>query len=336
MLFSLHNFWQGIGRGIPRFRLMHRLLGSLALFSCVLVSAASASGAEVTLTWNPNIDPDIAGYNVYWGTSSRSYDFYGDAGNETSCTVTNLEGGRRYFFAATARDLSGNESGFSDEVSIYLPVETTDTETPPASEPVYEGDLVSVSVTVENQATDAETTTVSLYDQTGGVPIGSQSVSVNAGDSTIVSFTWDTAGASPGRHIPKAEASVVPGETDTADNSMPTTITIIEQPAGPVIYVSDITIELRKKGRRYQARAYVTIVDENGTPVKEAEVIGDWNLNGSFLNLASNPTDGQGTAMLDSDKVKAQSGDIFTVTITNVVKDGYTYVQLATETPAIR
>jgi len=100
---------------------------------------------------------------------------------------------------------------------------------------------------------------------------------------------------------------------------------ITVNPAGPTMHVSDITIRLRKMGRNYQATAYVTVVDEFDSPVGGATVAGDWTLNGSYLNTASKPTDSEGKAMLISAKIKAASGNIFTLTITGVAKDGCTY-----------
>ena len=83
-----------------------------------------------------------------------------------------------------------------------------------------EGDLVAVSVTVENQGNRGETFTLSLTDETDAVLIDAQQVSLDAGNSTIVPFDWDTAGSSLGDHNLKAEAEIVPGETDIVDNSM--------------------------------------------------------------------------------------------------------------------
>jgi serine protease len=90
----------------------------------------------------------------------------------------------------------------------------------------FEGDLVSVSVTVANQGTDPETTTVSLTDTTDGELIGSDVVSLNAGNSTTLSFDWDTTGASITAHLLEAQAGVVADETDTADNTMTRTVTV--------------------------------------------------------------------------------------------------------------
>jgi hypothetical protein len=57
----------------------------------------------------------LAGYKVYYGTSSGFYTTVIDAGNVTAYTINNIASGT-YYFAITAYDTSGNESDFSDEV----------------------------------------------------------------------------------------------------------------------------------------------------------------------------------------------------------------------------
>ena len=49
-----------------------------------------------------------------------------NAGNNTSYTITNLEPGRTYYIAATAYDLSGSESGFSQEIPYSVPFVDSD------------------------------------------------------------------------------------------------------------------------------------------------------------------------------------------------------------------
>ncbi|MEW6570533.1 MAG: fibronectin type III domain-containing protein [Nitrospirota bacterium] len=77
----------------------------------------------VTLSWSPPTSnengtrlSDLAGYKVYYGTTSGKYSRSIDVGNVTSYTVYNLADSATYFFAATAYDRSGNESEFSNEV----------------------------------------------------------------------------------------------------------------------------------------------------------------------------------------------------------------------------
>ena len=87
---------------------------------CLLVLAsfpAHGAASALTLAWDPNAEPDLAGYKVYYGTQSGIYDFVLDAGNVTQYTVTDLERDTRYYFAVTAYDASWNESDFSAEVS---------------------------------------------------------------------------------------------------------------------------------------------------------------------------------------------------------------------------
>src|SRR2546426_10470198 len=104
----------------------NRLLASnlcRALFvACALtvlcsLAPALSSAAQVTLAWDPNTEPDLAGYKLYYGTSSGSYQFSVDVGNLTSYTLSGLLEGRIYYFAATAYNSSLDESGFSNEAS---------------------------------------------------------------------------------------------------------------------------------------------------------------------------------------------------------------------------
>lgn len=101
-------------------------LSSLLILSIMLIFTAvlfvqPARAAEVTLAWDANTEPDLAGYKVYWGTASRSYQNNADVGNQTTYTVTGLSEGVTYYFAATAYDIYGNESGYSNEVVYTVP-----------------------------------------------------------------------------------------------------------------------------------------------------------------------------------------------------------------------
>ena len=69
-------------------------------------------------TTNPDGSPlngTLAGYKVYYGTSSGSYSTVIDAGNVTSYDVSGLAAGT-YYFVVTAYDTFGSESPFSNEV----------------------------------------------------------------------------------------------------------------------------------------------------------------------------------------------------------------------------
>ncbi len=94
----------------------------LLVFPLLLVAfAGGARGAQsVTLAWDSNPEPDIAGYRLYYGATSGSYRQYVDT-STTTATVSNLIEGTTYYFAATAFNTAGIESAFSTEVSYLVP-----------------------------------------------------------------------------------------------------------------------------------------------------------------------------------------------------------------------
>jgi hypothetical protein len=87
----------------------------------LLPFTSAAHAAAVTLAWDSNQTLAVAGYRVYYGTTSGHYTNMISVGNKTSYTITNLNTGRTYYFAATAYDYSGNESGFSQEIQYTAP-----------------------------------------------------------------------------------------------------------------------------------------------------------------------------------------------------------------------
>jgi hypothetical protein len=79
--------------------------------------SVTVATADVTLAWNPNSEADLDGYKVYFGTAPGTYSTTMDVGDVTSYTVTGLQVGTLYYFAVTAYDTGGLESGASNEVS---------------------------------------------------------------------------------------------------------------------------------------------------------------------------------------------------------------------------
>jgi len=69
------------------------------------------------LTWSRCTDHDLAGYKVYYGTSTGNYDKSIRAGNQTEYRLENLTNGVRLYIAVSSIDTSGNESDKSKEVS---------------------------------------------------------------------------------------------------------------------------------------------------------------------------------------------------------------------------
>jgi len=89
------------------------------IFSALIASAQYAQGASVTLMWNPNSPAEnVIGYRLYYGTESRNYAFMIDITDETSKKISHLEKGQNYYFAVTAFNAAGEESDFSEEISV--------------------------------------------------------------------------------------------------------------------------------------------------------------------------------------------------------------------------
>jgi len=94
------------------------LVGALLLLP---VFAGVACSATVTVAWDPNPEPTVAGYNMYVGTSSGRYTSSVDVGSSTRCTISSLVEGVTYYLAVTAYDGSGNQSGYSEEIVYTVP-----------------------------------------------------------------------------------------------------------------------------------------------------------------------------------------------------------------------
>ena len=75
-----------------------------------------AYSAQSTLSWDAVSDPAVVGYKLHYGNAPGSYTKSLDTGKTTSLTVSDLTEGQTYYFASTAYDSAGNQSGYSNEV----------------------------------------------------------------------------------------------------------------------------------------------------------------------------------------------------------------------------
>jgi len=178
---------------------------AMALLCTALVFAAavSAAAADVKLAWDPNTDSGLAGYNVYYGTQSRVYSNSVKLGLQTAYTVASLPPGT-YYFAVTAYNTAGLESGYSNEVSTII-VAAADT-TPPSitiTAPTGASTFVTTgaALTVSGTASDnVGVTQVMWSDSAGGSGIAagtaawSASIALSPGANTITVTASDAAG----------------------------------------------------------------------------------------------------------------------------------------------
>jgi hypothetical protein len=93
---------------------MKRILATIALV-LLLVAPAGAATSSVTLAWDVNTEPDLAGYKLYHAaTAGGPYTLAATLATVATWTHTGLADGP-HCWVATAYDTVGNESGYSNE-----------------------------------------------------------------------------------------------------------------------------------------------------------------------------------------------------------------------------
>ena len=130
------------------------LLGCVALWMCPL---SSSYALDVTLAWDANSESDLAGYVIYYDIDSGD-PYYGEGASDgdspidvpldldedpdpdvVQFTLYDLPEGT-YFFAVTAYNEEGLESGYSNEVST-----SPDEQSTPVDEDGTPAHMVSTS-----------------------------------------------------------------------------------------------------------------------------------------------------------------------------------------------
>jgi hypothetical protein len=184
------------------------VLGFIFRSDLKLRTNASTYGSAV-LVWDANSEPDLAGYKIYYDTSSHSGscpEGYGanvvDVGNVTTYTIGTHPGdpdlvyGQTYYFSITAYDDASpaNESDCSSEVSKLINAPTITNVTSDKTDGTYDTNAVIdidvtfseavtstgvVIVTLETGATD-RTCTFTITNST----TGTCNYTVQAGDSS--------------------------------------------------------------------------------------------------------------------------------------------------------
>ena len=135
---------------------------------------------NVTFQWDPNTEPDIAGYKVFCREKGQSYNYTNPSwkGTDTTCTIFNLDETKTYYFVSRAFDTQGLESIDSNE--LYLEAATTTNNPPPiANQP-------PIAVIAEDYIEAVPWTTVTLD--------GSRSTDADDG---IASYHWSQVDGTP-------------------------------------------------------------------------------------------------------------------------------------------
>ncbi len=97
---------------------MKKIIQLFILVSILIYANTVFAITNVTLEWNPNTESDLASYKIYQSNTSGVYNTGTNVGDVTTYTLTLPDG--NWYFALTALDTNGNESGYSNEVTTVL------------------------------------------------------------------------------------------------------------------------------------------------------------------------------------------------------------------------
>ncbi|HXE75042.1 MAG TPA: S8 family serine peptidase [Candidatus Xenobia bacterium] len=183
-----------------------------------------------------------------------------------------------------------------------------------------QGSSATVNVNVANQGTFAEVFNLSLSDNLAATIGGSpQSVTLAAGASTTVSFSWTPTVA--GTHTLTATADMVPGETDLGDNSGSASSNVTAPPTN-TIHVGDLDGTRVSVKSSWRATVTITVHNASHAAVSGAALSGSWS--GGFSGSVSCTTNGSGQCTFTTGNIPKKSGSV-TFTVTGVSLSGFTY-----------
>jgi len=168
-----------------------------------------------TITFNASAsyDPDRSIFSYTW--------VFGD-GNSGTGKIANhsYKTFGTYNVTLTVTDDDGLTDTTWRLITVYTFVHTHDVAiiSVTASAEVYVGEIASITVVAKNKGTTVETFNVIAYYND---IIGTKTAyNLLPGAEVTLTFSWNTTGITPGDYTISAEASVVPGETKTGDNTL--------------------------------------------------------------------------------------------------------------------
>jgi hypothetical protein len=209
------------------------------MFAMIFLLPVSLLAGTATVQWQANQEGDLNRYKLYYGTASRSYGPPIPVGQATSYTFNNLNEGVRHYFAVTAVDESGNESGFSAEVSKDVTyTQPTDTQPP----------VVVISSPVSTSAYQSPGSTIALSGSASdnlGVTQVLWSVTSGGGGTASGTAAWSIQGI----NLSTGQNDITVTARDAAGNlgSAVVTVTYVPAaapgPAGPLLEAGEATVK---------------------------------------------------------------------------------------------
>jgi hypothetical protein len=218
-------------------------MASAAVVS-LLASAHFASATNLRFGWNTSSDPNVAGYNLSYGTTSGRYSNTVNAGKTTSATVGSLTPGATYYFVVTAYDSIGLQSLPSNEVSLTVAgnVPPTVSLTSPSAGASLDGNS-AINLTATASDSDGTIVKVEFYQDSNKIGQSTSSSSpysavwsnAPSGSFTMTALAYDDSGAavrSTGVPVTVTGTGPAPSATPTSDKVHPVAMTPIIKAGG--------------------------------------------------------------------------------------------------------
>lgn len=244
------------------------------IFALVIFFAGQATclATNVTLQWDPETDPSVTGYKVYYQADSSTQPFSGTGAtsgaspinvqNLTSTTINGLDPSHAYYFAVTAYNAAGEESSYSNVVAIPESLPPTVSLTSPLNNAAASG---TVSVTAG--ATDnVGVTKVEFY----------VNGALQATDTTTpYLYSWNTSALAAGSYTLMGKAYDAAGN---AGQSGTVTVTVVNDTTAP-------TVSLTAPGNNTTVSGTVVITASAGDNVGVGRV--EFYANGVLLSAGN-------------------------------------------------
>jgi len=269
--------------------------------------ASWSPGAAVTIDSNFDSHPAIAQaadgkIYVFWDSdrSADQYDiFYNsyDGANWSSDTALTSDAATDMMPSAMrasdgnlwvtwASDRNGNLDIYYKTTSIPPPHDVAIFSVTTSKNVVNRGETVPIEVVAQNKGTSSETFDIEAYADTTLVGRKS-SVSLIPGELYPTTINWNTSSTAAGTYIISAKASIVTGETNTADNTYTDgTVTVNIRD----VAITNITLSSTLAYKGYTRDIYVEVKNE-GTVSETFNVVAYYNstqISGKSLTLGPN------------------------------------------------
>lgn len=194
--------------------------------TCMMVSIlislmwlATASAMDVILQWDPNTEADLAGYKVYYGTDVFAGPIQLDVAKQTVATISGLDPVQNYSFAVVAYNTSGQQSSYSNIVTVPGSGSMTTAVTAPANNATVSG-----TISVAASATDTVgVTKVEFYVNNA----------LQATDTvTPYVYSWNTSALASGTYILMTKAYNAAGIVSQSGNVV---VSVVNDSVAPTV-----------------------------------------------------------------------------------------------------